>query len=148
HASYGEYAWAAAGVALVTGVGLLAFDVLTLADITMLYLIAIMVASLMGRGPSLLAASIAGAAFAFCFVQPRFTFAVSDARNLLTFAVMFGSGFVISTLVVRIRRQERDAVEREQRTAALLAFTRDVTVATTVVDVAAVTARHLEEVLD
>ena len=45
---------------------------------------------------------------------------------LLTFAVMFGCGVVISTLVVRLRRQERDAISRERRTAALQAFTRDV----------------------
>jgi two-component system sensor histidine kinase KdpD len=68
--------------------------------------------------------------------------------TIFTFAVMFGSGLVISTLTLRIRRQEGDAVDREQRTAALLAFTRDVAAATTVVDVAAATARHLEEALD
>jgi len=142
------YAWAALAIAVVTAFGMAAFDYITLADITMVYLITIMVASLQGRGPSLVAASLAVAAFDFCFVPPRFTFAVSDVRHLLTFAVMFGSGLVISTLVVRIRRQERDAISREQRTAALLAFTRDVAAAGNEADVAMVTARHVEEALD
>src|SRR4029079_5800238 len=87
-------------------------------------------------------------AFDFCFVPPRFTFAISDARYLLTFAVMFGCGVVISTLVVRLRGQERDAISRERRTAALQAFTRDVAEATDVADVATGLARHLEETLE
>ena len=116
----------------MTVVGLLAFGYITVADVTMLYMIAIMVGSLMGRGPSLLAASLSVAAFDFCFVAPRFTFAVHDVRHLLTFGVMFGAGLVISTLTVRLRREQRDAVAREQRTRTLLAFTREVTTANTV----------------
>jgi two-component system sensor histidine kinase KdpD len=142
------YVWAVVAIAIVTAIGLVAFPYATLAEITMLYLIAIMSASLLGRGPSLLAASLAVVAFDLCFVPPRFTFAISDARYLLTFAVMFGCGVVISTLVVRLRRQERDAISRERRTAALQAFTRDVAEATDEADVATVLARHLEETID
>ena len=142
------YIWAMLSVLTITAIGLVAFPYATLAEITMLYLIAIMASSLLGRGPSLLAASLAVLAFDFCFVPPRFTFAISDARYLLTFAVMFGCGVVISTLVVRLRRQERDAIARERRTAALQAFTRDVAEATDVPDVATVLARHLEDTID
>jgi len=148
HVEPRAYVWALLSVLIITAVGLVAFSYTTLAELTMLYLIAIMVSSLLGRGPSLVAASLAVLAFDFCFVPPRFTFAVSDARYLLTFAVMFGCGVVISTLVVRLRRQERDAIARERRTAALQAFTRDVAEATDVADVATVLARHLEETID
>jgi len=139
------YVWAATAITVVTAIGIVGFAYATLADITMLYLIAIALASLQGRGPSLVASSLAVAAFDFCFVPPRFTFAVSDAKHLLTFAVMFGAGLVISTLTGRLRRQERDAVVRERNTAGLLAFTRDIAAATTTGDVAAVTVRHLED---
>jgi two-component system sensor histidine kinase KdpD len=139
------YVSAVAVIAAITLLGLAVFQYATLADITMLYLIGIAIGSLFGRGPALLASSIAVAALDFCFVPPRFTFAVSDASHLLTFAVMLGSGLVISTLTVRLRAQERDAVIRERNTAALLAFTRDIAAATTPGDVAAVTVRHLEE---
>lgn len=142
------YIWSTTAIALVTAIGMILADLVTLADVTMLYLIAIMVASLGGRGPSILAASLAVAAFDFCFVPPRFTFAVSDVRHLLTFGVMFASGLAISTLTVRLRRQERDAIQRERRTAALLAFTREVSAATDQTEVAVVAARHLEEGLD
>jgi len=42
-----------------------------------------------GRGPSILAAALSVASYNFFFVEPTFTFAVADARYLLTFAVLF-----------------------------------------------------------
>ncbi|MGN6104182.1 MAG: DUF4118 domain-containing protein, partial [Kofleriaceae bacterium] len=148
HSGTAPYAWSAIAIAAVTALGIAVHDLVSLADISMLYLIAIMIAALTGRGPALLAASLAVVAFDFCFVPPEFTFAVRDARHLLTFLVMFGAGLVISTLTVRLRRQERDAIERERRTAALLAFTREVASATDESEVAVVAARHLEDGLD
>ncbi|MGE0397323.1 MAG: DUF4118 domain-containing protein [Kofleriaceae bacterium] len=145
-AQVSAYLYAALAIAIVTVLGLLLEPYTELADITMLYLIGIAVAAMFGRGPSLLASSMAVAAFDFCFVPPRFTFAVSDARHLLTFAVMFGAALVISTLTLRLRRQERDAIVRERNTAALLAFTREIAAATTTGDVAAVTVKHIEDV--
>jgi two-component system sensor histidine kinase KdpD len=140
-----SYVWALGTIAAFTALGLLVSSFASLADLTMLYLIAIALASLFGRGPALVAASIAVAAFDFCFIPPRFAFVVSDESHVLTFAVMFAAGLVISTLTGRLRRQERDAVIRERNTAALLAFTRDIAAATTPGDVAAVTVRHLED---
>ncbi|HET7504720.1 MAG TPA: sensor histidine kinase KdpD [Kofleriaceae bacterium] len=138
------YGSAVLAIAAATGLGMAVSSYATPAEITMLYLIAIMLASLAGRGPSLVAASLAVAAFDFCFVPPRFTFAVSDIRYLMTFSVMFAAGLAISTLTTRLRRQERDALIRERHTAALLAFTRDIAAALAPADVAAVTVERLE----
>ncbi|HTU60224.1 MAG TPA: histidine kinase dimerization/phospho-acceptor domain-containing protein, partial [Polyangiales bacterium] len=52
-------------------------------------------------------------------VPPYFTFAVRDARYLLTFAMMFVVGTFLSTLTSRLRRQEKDALAREERVNAL-----------------------------
>jgi two-component system, OmpR family, sensor histidine kinase KdpD len=144
HPSAWAYGWAAFAIAAATALGMVLADYATIAEITMLYLIAITLASLAGRGPSLLAASLAVAAFDFCFVPPKFTFAVSDLRYLMTFVVMFAAGIAISTLTTRLRRQERDALIRERHTAALLAFTRDIAAALAPADAAAVTVEHLE----
>lgn len=139
---------ASAAIAGVSGLCLAAYAWLSLADIAMLYVIAIMVASLPGRGAALLASTLAVVAFDLLFVPPRFTFAIANTRHLLTFVVMFGAGLAISTLTTRLRRQERDAIIRERRTAALLAFTREVAAAGSATDVAVVAARHLEDGLD
>ena len=143
-ASAAAYGRAVLAIAIATAVGMAFAAYATIAEITMLYLISIMLASLAGRGPSLVAASLAVAAFDFCFVPPRFTFDVSDLRYLTTFAVMFAAGIVISALTTRLRRQEHDAVIRERHTAALLAFTRDITTAVAPADAARVTVAHLE----
>ena len=53
----------------------------------MIYLLGVVAVSLrLGRGPSILAAVLSVAAFDFCFVPPRWTFAVGDTQYLLTFA--------------------------------------------------------------
>ena len=61
---------------------------------------------------------------------PFYTFAVTDTRHMLTFAMMFGVGLVISNLTSRLRRQERDARGRESRTAALYALARELATVT------------------
>ncbi len=142
------YLTSVVAVAVTTGLGLAAFGHVDLADVAMLYLIAIVVAALAGRGPAVLASSLAVLSFDFCFVPPRFTFAVAEQRHVLTFAVMFGAGLAISTLMLRLRRQEADARRRARDTAALLAFTRDVRDARDAADVAVALVRHVEEVLD
>jgi two-component system sensor histidine kinase KdpD len=82
-------------------------------------------------------------AYDFFFVDPLFTFAVADTRHVLTFAMMFAVGLLISDLTLRIRRQERSASEREGRTAALYALSRRLTSASSEADAAAALAEHV-----
>ncbi|HET9991947.1 MAG TPA: DUF4118 domain-containing protein, partial [Kofleriaceae bacterium] len=91
-ASAWAYGWAIFAIAVATALGMGLVDVATESEVTMLYLLAITLASLGGRGPSLVAAALAVAAFDFCFVPPKYTLAVSDVRYLVTFAFMFASG--------------------------------------------------------
>ena len=142
------YAIAAAGVAAVTAAGTALTGHVTITDQAMLFLPAILVAALGGRGPSLAAAALSVAAFDFFFVPPRFTFAVSDTHWLITFAVMFGIGTAIGSLVARLRATEAGSRHRERRTAALLAFTRDAAAATEVGGVHAAVATHVHDLRD
>lgn len=115
-------------------------------DPEMLFLAAIMVsAASFGRGPALLAATLSVAAYNFFFVPPYFTFAVTDSRYVLTFAVMFGVGVVISALTGRLRAQEAGARGRELETRALLSLSRDLGTASTEQAIASVLARHVVE---
>jgi two-component system sensor histidine kinase KdpD len=95
-----------------------------------------------------LAAALAVAAYDFFFVPPYLTFAVTDVHYLLTFAMMFGVGFAISSLTVRIRRQEQHAVAREERTRALFELGRELADATGVAQSAAVVARQAAQGFD
>ena len=136
------YLIALAMVAAATACGVAVDTHVTIADQAMLYLPAILLAGWFGRGPSLAAAAMSVGAFDFFFVPPRYTFAVSDTRSLITFAVMFVVGSSIGSLVARLRRAEAASRDRERRTAALLAFTRDAAAATDVAGVKAAVAKH------
>src|SRR5438552_11496199 len=141
------YGRAVAIVALATAVAWLMFPRFELADLVMVYLLGIVVAAMRhGRGPSLLASVLSVAAFDFFFVPPYFTFAVTDARHLFTFAVMLVVGFVISGLTVRTRTQAEAAHHREQRTAALYAMSRELAGAQGVDALLQIARRHVAEV--
>ena len=141
------YGGAALLVAAATAVALLMVPYFELANLIMVYLLGVLlVATRFGRGPSLFASIMSVAAFDFCFVPPRFTFAVSDTQYLVTFAVMLAVALVISDLATRIRAQATSARERETRTAALYAMSRDLGRASGALDVLAASARHIAEV--
>ncbi len=138
------YLWSTLLGTLATLLGLSLFGRVELTEIVMLYLLAIVVAAMrFGRGPALWLSALSVASFDFLFVPPRFTFAVSDVRYLLTFAVMFGSGLVIGSLAARLRQQTVSAEFRGRRSALLYALTRDLAGARDVAAIADVAARHL-----
>lgn len=91
-------------------------DRLDLANIVMLYLLAVVVIAFrFGKGPAVVAAIVNVAAFDFFFVPPQFSFAVADVQYLLTFAVMLAIGLVIAHLAARLRQETCAATGREQR---------------------------------
>ena len=122
---------------------------LALPDVVMLYMLSIMIVSFRyGRGASIFAAALAVAAYDFFFVPPYHTLHVGDQRHILTFVTMFVVGLLISGLTVRIRRQEIGAREREARTAALYALSRDLGSALDEEQVAHIAARHGAEIFE
>ena len=113
-------------VAVVTAVGLLIFDPSHGTAAVMLYLLGVVVASLrLGAGPSLVTALLSVAAYDYIFIPPRFGFVITDARHLVTFAVMLLVAIVINRLARRTREQAEAARTRERRTAALYDMSRD-----------------------
>jgi two-component system sensor histidine kinase KdpD len=86
----------------------------------MLYLLAVaLVAHRWGRYPAVLAAFLGVAAFDFCFVAPRGSFAVHDAEFILSFVVMLAVGLIISHLAEGLRAQTREAREQVRQTQAM-----------------------------
>jgi len=140
-----EYAAAALLIAVCTALAALVFRFLSVTDVAMVYLLGVgLAASRYGRGPSIAAALLSIAVFDFFFVKPYYTFAVSDVHYLLTFAVMLAIGLVISALTLRIRAQAEAAREREQRTAALYAMSRELAASRGRSGVATAASRQLE----
>jgi two-component system sensor histidine kinase KdpD len=108
------------GIAAATGLAFIMDYYLTIVDVAMTYILfVVLIASWTDKRPALLASFLSVAAFDFFFIPPFYTFAVTDIKYLLTFAVMFIVAFITSSLTLRIREHADAARRRERRTAAL-----------------------------
>ena len=142
-----RYLWAVVTSAGCTALAFAMYGHFELVNLVMVYLLGVTIAGLnLGRGPSVLTTVLNVAAFDFCFVPPRFDFAVTDAQYLVTFSVMLIIGLVIATLMASIRQQTRVAGARERRTALLYAMSRELAATRGIAHLARVAVRHVAEV--
>lgn len=106
------------------------FPYFDLANIVMLFLLAVVVVGVRyGRSPAVLASFLNVAIFDFFYVPPRFSFAVSDVQYLMTFAVMLAVGLITGQLTAGYKYQARIATRREQRVRFLYEMSRDLSAA-------------------
>ncbi|HUX74552.1 MAG TPA: sensor histidine kinase KdpD [Steroidobacteraceae bacterium] len=132
--------------AICTGVAALMYPYFELTNLVMVYLLgATVAAARLGRGPASLTAVANVAAFDFCFVPPRFTFAVSEAQYVVTFAVMLVMALVIANLVANVRAQTRVAAARERRTSLLYAMSRELAATPGFGKLARIAVKHVAE---
>jgi len=138
------YAIAAGVPAACTAFGFVGPASGELLNVVMVYLLGVMlVASRFGRGPSILASALSVVAFDFFFVPPTFSFAVTDVRYTVTFAVMLLVGIVIGTLASNLRTQAKVAGYREKRAASLYAISRELAAARSEEDVVRAAVKHI-----
>lgn len=145
------YLQAVLAVALATGVGFALFRLLSqfgqveLANLAMVFLLAVVVvAARLGKGPSVLAALVAVAAFVYFFVPHYNSFVLADLAYLPTFLTMLTVGLVVATLTSRLRSEALATEARERRSLALYELSRDLTAADDRAAVAAVAERHVQ----
>jgi len=137
-----RYAAALALVTLATSIGALARGHIGELDLVMLYLLAVVIAAArFGRGPSLLAATLAVLAFDFFFVPPQYTFLVSEKRYALTFVIMLAVSLVTSGLSLRVKTEER-------RSSLLSALSHDLRTPLAAITGAATTLRDESAAID
>lgn len=82
-------------------------------------------ATFMGTGPVLLAASFSALVWNFFFIPPHYTFHIDKTEDILMFGMFFIIALVNGVLTTRVRRQEQLAREREERTNALFQLTKE-----------------------
>jgi two-component system sensor histidine kinase KdpD len=124
--SWRQYGQALAAVVAVTLFATPLRDALELANIVMLFLLAVLFSAIkLGRGPAVLTAFLSVAAFDFFFVPHRFSFAVSDIEYLVTFAVMLTVALSIAHLTTGLGFQAKVAESRERRMRALYEMARE-----------------------
>ena len=130
--------------AAATALCALVFPYLALSNLIMIYLLGVTwISTKQGQAEAALAALLSVCAFDFFFVAPQFTFAVQDAQYVLTFFVMLVIALLISKLAQQLKGQSAVSSERERRTAALYALSRQLSRSTTQEELAAVTLSQL-----
>lgn len=141
---YLRYLYGAVVVGLVTAVGELVGELLAPTNLTILYLLSVVIIALeWGRGPAILAATLSVVAFDFFFVPPRLSFAVADTQYLITFAGLLVVGLVISTLAGRAKEQAEAVRRREAHTASLYALSNDLAAAKDLDGIVDAIVRHV-----
>ena len=96
-------------------------------NIAMLYLIPVLFSAVVwGRYSSLVAAILGIVTFDFFFIPPTFTFTVYDVRYFISFAIFLLVALMTGTLSDRLRQHITYAKQREARTAALYALSREI----------------------
>lgn len=136
-------------VALATGIGFLLLTPLGIANVAMLFVLAVaIVAGRLNQFESATTALLSVLCFNFFFVEPRFTFAVSDARYLLLFLVMLCVGLVISTLTQRLKGQLQESSDRERRNSSLYKLSQLLAQQRSKRELASVAAQEIKSVFD
>lgn len=144
-----SYLWSLAAVALATVIAWVISPALNEPNVVMIYLLGIALTALeFGRGPAVLASLASTAAYNFFFVEPLYSFDVSDGQYFLTFAVLMSVGLIIGNLVASVRLQARVAGYRERRTALLYAMSRELAGARGFENMARIAIRHISEAFD
>jgi len=139
------YGWTVVAVAAAALASTLLDPFFDLANIVMMFLLAVvLIAVRFGRGPAVFASFLSVATFDFFFVPPRLSFAVSDVQYLLTFAVMLVVALVIGNLTAGLRYQVKVAGSREERSRAVSEFARELASLLETPQVVAVATRFIE----
>lgn len=131
-----QYAVALSVVLGVVALNFLLAPVIGYRSVALVLLLTVsLLALFFGRGPVLAAAGVSALLWDILFIPPQFTFVISETEDALMFGMYFIIAIVTGTLTSRLRAQERATRQREERTEALYALTRDIARALTLDDV-------------
>ncbi|MFN8497157.1 MAG: sensor histidine kinase KdpD [Anaerolineae bacterium] len=120
------YALSALAVVVAALVARVLDDVLTLPNLSMIFLAAVLLSATMwGLGPSIFASILSIAVYDFFFVEPTYTLTVASPQDVFALIMLLVVAILTSNLAGRVRDQARAARRREARTNVLYEFSRE-----------------------
>ena len=141
---WGAYILATLAVAAATGIGFVINIWLSLPNISVGFLIAVMfIAMKLGRGPAIFASVASFLSFNFCFAEPRFSLALDDPQFILTIFFFLVAAIIVSNLASRVRAQVDATKLSGKRTSNLYEFSRKIAAAATRDDVLWAVVHHV-----
>ncbi|MFN8482381.1 MAG: sensor histidine kinase KdpD [Anaerolineae bacterium] len=121
-------------------------DVLTLPNLSMIFLAAVLLSATMwGLGPSIFASILSILVYDFFFVEPLMTFTVASPQDVFALVMLLIVAVLTSNLAGRVRDQARAARWREARTNMLYEFSREMAASAGLEGVISAIARDLYE---
>ena len=144
-----SYLIALAATAVATGIGLVIDLWVPIADISVVYLLAVLVVAIKSGLRAAITASFASfLAFTFAFTDPRWAFSVEDTQHALTIVLFLIAAVVVSNLASRARAQVEALRESARRTSNLYDFSSRSTAAATLDDVLWAVVHHVAVTID
>ncbi|KKB13234.1 histidine kinase [Devosia geojensis] len=138
----------AATVGAITLLGLGISQLLALQNLSILYLLSVLVcAILVGRAAALLAAVFSFLTYNFFFIEPTGTFTIAKPHEVLTLVIFACVALVTGTLASRLRDQVERARQAVRNTQALYDFSRRLSAAYGLENVLTATAAQLHAML-
>jgi two-component system sensor histidine kinase KdpD len=132
-----DYAISAVAIGVISLISFFLRDTLGQTNILFLQLLpVILIALLLGLGPSIFAVIMSIIIFDFVFVPPHYTFVISDWVYFISFIAYVTVAVVISKLASNLRHKVGQIRQSEARNTALYELSRDL-----------VTARNIDQVL-
>jgi two-component system, OmpR family, sensor histidine kinase KdpD len=119
-----SFVWSTAAVGTALAAGRLFSALAPLPNISMVFLMAVLFAAVsFGMWPAIYASVLSFVTYNFFFIEPLYTFQVTEAHELFALIIFLIVAIVTSALAGRVRDQAQAATERAKTTRRLYEFT-------------------------
>ena len=146
-AKWSDYLTAIITVALCTGINEILYPFFWQCNLVSVYMLGVVFVATRGRFiPSLITSILSAIAFAYFFLPPRFSFAITDIQYLTSVVVTLMVAQFISNLTVGNQQLIEAARIREMRTATMYILSRRLANARGLDNLLQVAADHIKEV--
>jgi len=108
----------------------------------------LLIAAYLGRGPALAAATMSAFSWNYLFIEPRYTFYISQPEDVILFGLYFAIAIFTGNLTARIRSQERQARTNADQSQALYTLAHETATAVTMDDVLHKALSQMEQMFD
>jgi two-component system sensor histidine kinase KdpD len=123
----GAYLFSTGMVAVATGISFLIQQVVTLPNLSLVFLTAVLFSALRyGLWPSIYVSLLSVAVYNFFFLPPLYTFTIADPANVLSLVFFLVVALIVSNLTAQKQRQAERVAVRAKLTADLYGFSRKI----------------------
>jgi K+-sensing histidine kinase KdpD len=139
-----RYLAAIAMTALATVVAVGADSKVTIPNLSLVFVVPVIVAGVsLGLGPSLCSAILGALAFNFFLTEPRYSLAVDDPANIWAIGLLFVVGLIASGVAFTSHRRAAEAALLRKQATVLQGYSRDVVAADNMKAIVSITLQAL-----